>query len=68
MAIDSQKKRMSATMFLMPGYAKAIDPDGVHTQADRQEIAWVYSGISAYTPTAGAGEDDEPWQLIILMS
>lgn len=47
MAIDSQAKRMSAAMLVMPCYPVTIVPSGAVTEADRQAAAWIYMGIAA---------------------
>ena len=47
MAVDSAVKRLSAQSVLFPGYSKGVISDGLATKADRQDTAWVYSGIAA---------------------
>ena len=58
MAIDTDEKRCSTTHLLVPSMVPAQFPDGVMTQADRQDSAWVYRGIlagPAVPPAPGAG-------------
>jgi len=47
MAIDTNNKRLTATLFLVPFYARGMFPDGTINQGDRQGMAWYYSGILA---------------------
>jgi len=53
MAIDTNNKRLTATLFLVPSYARGMFPDGTINQGDRQGMAWNYSGILAPTPSGG---------------
>lgn len=64
MAVDSKEKRCSATHQLVPGLPKAMFPDGVIAQSDRQDVAWVYRGITAYTPDLG-GTYGREWLIIM---
>jgi len=50
MAIDTNNKRLTATLFLVPSYARGMFPDGTINQGDRQGMAWYYSGILAGAP------------------
>ncbi len=58
MAIDTDEKRCSTTHLLVPCLVPAQFPDGVMTQADRQDSAWSYRGILAapdVPPVPGGG-------------
>lgn len=48
MAVDTRLKRQSATCMLVPVLLSGVYPDtnGV-SQAERQAIPWMYSGITA---------------------
>ena len=50
MAIDSRDKRASASSDNMPWDDDAFVPDGVFTQADRQDTTQTYRGILASVP------------------
>jgi hypothetical protein len=50
MAIDSEQKRKSAATVGPPTNAPSVVPDSSISGADRQQIAWSYSGIAAENP------------------
>lgn len=50
MAIDTLQKRRSSLYSLMPFFTPSVSIDGTMSQADRQELAWAYSGIVAAAP------------------
>lgn len=50
MAIDSERKRKSAATVAAVFLAVSVVPSGTIEQADRQHIAWSYSGIAAAGP------------------
>lgn len=50
MAVDSRSKRASSVQILMPWVIAPVLPDGTISQADRQHIAYAYSGILAIAP------------------
>lgn len=56
MAIDTQQKRISAIATRRLPWMRrfAPVPDGTVTQADRQQVAFVYVGIAAAEPEAVA--------------
>lgn len=47
MAVDNRSKRASSVGILLPFVLAPPLPDGTIAQADRQHIAWSYSGILA---------------------
>ena len=51
--LDSSSKRASSVQVLAPWILSPVLPDGTITLADRQHVAWSYSGIAATTPEAG---------------
>ena len=63
MAIDSRDKRASASSDGMPWDEELFVPDGVMTQADRQEATQTYRGILASGPPS-AEIINYPWWLI----
>lgn len=50
MAIDSEQKRKSAATVAMVWNGPSVVPSGTIAGADRQHIAWSYSGIAAAAP------------------
>lgn len=44
---DTRQKRQSATSLLVPSMTPGAHPTGTVTAAERQAVAWVYSGILA---------------------
>jgi len=51
--LDSRSKRASSVNILLPVVLAPVLPDGAISQADRQHIAWSYSGIAAAGPVVG---------------
>jgi hypothetical protein len=51
--LDNTSKRRSSVQILMTPILAPPAPDGTISQADRQHIAWTYSGILAAQPAAG---------------
>jgi hypothetical protein len=47
MAVDSRSKRASSVSIMLPFVLAPVLPDGTIAQADRQHIAFSYSGILA---------------------
>ncbi len=47
MAVDTRNKRASVIALALPFTILGGNPDGTIDQADRQQTAWVYSGILA---------------------
>ena len=45
--LDTRSKRASSVQILAPWMLAPVLPDGSIAQADRQHIAWSYSGILA---------------------
>jgi len=61
MAIDTRDKRSSATGGMPWDWGDGWNPDGVMTQADRQDATETYRGILASTPPAPTGGGITPW-------
>lgn len=55
MPLDSRNKRASAVHVSLPWRGLLPLPDGTITAADRQQIAWHYSGIAATDAPTGDG-------------
>lgn len=51
--LDTRSKRASSVQLLVPSLVAPPLPDNSISQADRQHIAWTYSGISSVA-AAGA--------------
>ncbi len=51
--LDTRSKRASSVQVLSPWALAPPAPDGLIDRADRQHIAWTYSGIDVSNPTAG---------------
>jgi hypothetical protein len=49
--LDSRSKRASSVQLLTPYNLALVLPDGTISTADRQHIVWMYSGITAVSPT-----------------
>jgi hypothetical protein len=47
MAVDTRNKRASVLGLTLAALAVLPAPDGTVAQADRQQVAWCYAGISA---------------------
>lgn len=47
MAVDTQYKRLSITHMLVPSMPAGGQPTGLINQADRQDMMWMYRGLSA---------------------
>ena len=50
MAVDTRSKRASSVGILIPSTLAPVLPDGTIAQADRQHVAFSYSGIAAAVP------------------
>jgi len=53
--LDSRSKRASSVSILVPFVLAPPLPDGTISQADRQHIAWCFSGIMAAGAAAVVG-------------
>ena len=60
MAVDTAQKRASAMYPLCP-WRQTIPLPGTITQPDRQQLAYVYSGISAGVLTIFAPAPTQSW-------
>jgi len=55
--LDTRAKRSSSVNLLKSYQCALVTPDGSITQGDRQQTAWMYSGILASNPSGGG----KPW-------
>lgn len=53
MPVNTRSKRASSVQVLMPFILAPVLPDGAISAADRQHIAWMYSGILAGAAAGG---------------
>jgi hypothetical protein len=48
---DTRQKRQSVSSLLVPSMVPGVEPTGTVTQAEKQVVGWVYSGILAQSVT-----------------
>jgi hypothetical protein len=62
---DSKEKRLSATHFLFPGFAKGVYPAGHVEKEEREDVTWAYRGIDAGAPAPVSARRYEPWKRVV---
>ena len=67
MAIDTQEKRASSCNSDMPFFSTSWFPDGVMTQADRQDATNTYRGVLASAPPPPGRRVFGGWLLWIVL-
>ena len=64
--LDSRSKRASSVGILLVSILAPPLPDGdISTQADKQHVAWSYSGINAETATVATTYRSERWRVYV---